>query len=161
MIEPLRTGVSFYNTTRDIIKGLRARMKSQASELEALQRVFSLALFQFSPPRSAAELQQHHHHQHWYGGTKYVLNQNPPTRSACLSPSVQIAPFLQYHLQIRSIARMPTVDRPTQPPAQALPPACVLSHAAPGAGVILRSGCLSLRQSSGAGCGDDTLLHQP
>lgn len=47
MIEPLRTGVSFYNTTRDIIKGLRARMKSQASELEALQRVFSLACSNF------------------------------------------------------------------------------------------------------------------
>jgi hypothetical protein len=75
MIELRRTGVSFYNTARDIIKGLGARTKSQASELKALKRVFSLASFQFH------RLDQH---QHWYGGTKYAINQNP---SACL-PSI-------------------------------------------------------------------------
>lgn len=64
--------------------GLRARMKSQASELEALQRVFSLALFQFSPPRSAAEQQQHHHHQHWYGGTKLRPSCNTTSKSEAL-----------------------------------------------------------------------------
>lgn len=139
MIELRRTGVSFYNTARDIIKGLGARTKSQASELEALKRVFSLASFQFH----RLDQQQHH----WYGGTKYAINQNP---SACLSSICPDCALLA--------VPPPNPKRCTHANCRQ---ACSASRASPSASlrpshtprpaqvssVILRSGCLSLRQS--------------